>query len=192
MHGALRARGFAGAGGPLHFCEVGFNAGFSAAVALASDPAVRVSSFDTGENVAVAVAAAHLKAAYGDARLQIFLGFSKNTVPLVARAGGAGGAGGRWDDAPCDVAFIDGGHEYTSVRADLANLAAASRPGAVVLVDDVAPGDASMRGVVRAWREAARAGGRVVLVAAAGDGCRDGLCVGHFAADHGSTSVSSE
>ena len=95
--------------GSLHFCEVGFNAGYSASVALASDPSVRVTSIDAGEMVAVAVAHNYLDAEF-PARLTLHLGFSRDVIPIVFRQDDKDRGG-----ALCDVAFIDGGHEYESV-----------------------------------------------------------------------------
>ena len=73
-------------------CEVGFNMGHSSLNWLLTDEAVRVVSFDLGDNAYTRHGAAYLKERFGAHRLELVVGDSAVTVP--AYKGVQGGKGG--------------------------------------------------------------------------------------------------
>ena len=108
-------------------CEVGFNAGHSAAVFLDASPSVRVESFELGRHPASAPVAAWLHARYQQ-RLSLHWGDSGLTLPLSA--------------CRCDVAIVDGGHKYEHAMSDILNMRRLLARGVrgecgVTVVDDV-------------------------------------------------------
>ena len=115
----------------VHFCEVGFNAGYSAVVALEAGPArVRATSFDIVENGVVHVAKAFVDGRYPRRHALVW---GASDVMLVSA---------RELLLPCDVVFVDGGHEEGVAEADLRNFAHLARSGATLIADDTLCGDA--------------------------------------------------
>lgn len=154
---------------PLHarYCESGFNAGYSAAVALLADPFATVLAFDIDEHGAVAVGQAFVEREF-PGRLELTLGDSRTTVPAHApwQHGGV-----------CDVVFIDGGHELDVAESDLASFERLAAPGAALIVDDTGCDDVqgACDGPAIAWRRAVDSR-RVAQERCDGEG----FCVGRY------------
>ncbi|ELR20367.1 uncharacterized protein ACA1_186330 [Acanthamoeba castellanii str. Neff] len=108
-------------------CEIGFNAGHSAAVWLTSQPDLRLQSFDIGMHGYVGTAANHIKAQF-PGRFDIKLGDSVQAVPGFVQ---------RHPGFVCDVLHVDGAHEGDIPRLDLANMRALARPHSILLMDDL-------------------------------------------------------
>ena len=188
IHGALCAR--------RHdirtVCEVGFNAGESAVLFLETLPRARLLSFDLvhPSKPWVQPAASRLSLLYGE-RFTLTLGDSRATVPKLFAS-----------RAPvCDAVFIDGSKTFDGRLADVHNLRAAARPGALVILDEVTtrgcvdgtetdeacrrnrhPVAAGYNAAVRAYANATRAGLMRVdqCVWGAAQKNVDGLCLGEF------------
>src|SRR5579859_1597930 len=109
--------------------EVGFNAGFSSLAFLSADPDVRVVSFDIGQHDIVGHAKEFLDGLY-PGRHELVIGDSTRTVPGYAAENPA---------VSFDLVFIDGGHSYETVAADIVNMRAMSHLGTGVVVDDLTP-----------------------------------------------------
>jgi hypothetical protein len=130
-------------------CQTGFNSGHSAVTALVNNPAIKVLSFDLGEEAAVAAAAKYIDATFSG-RHTLVLGDSRDTVPAYAAAAAAAAAA-----APrvCDVAFVDGGHFGDVPLSDIMGLALMSRDSTLLVVDDTP----FLRDVEQAWFDPAAA-----------------------------------
>jgi len=128
--------------------ETGFNTGMSSRAFLSARPDVRVVSFDIGEHVSVRPAKAAIDRNF-PGRHELVLGDSTQTLPAFAREH----PGRRFD-----LIFIDGGHDYEVVRADLLNFRALSDDRTVVIMDDLTPWWRWGQGPTRAWQEAVREG----------------------------------
>ncbi len=128
--------------------EIGFNAGHSSYLFLATRPDIRVVSFDLGEHEYVDLAKQIIDATF-PGRHELIKGDSRLTVPAFA------------DQHPgrrFDLVFIDGGHDYEVARADIENCQRLSSPQSLVLMDDLDPGEEWGIGPIRAWREAQEEG----------------------------------
>jgi len=128
--------------------EIGFNAGFSSLAFLSADADVEVVSFDIGCHEIVHHAKEFVDA-QDPGRHELIIGDSTSSVPEYQRAHPA---------TSFDIVFIDGGHEYETVRTDIANLKVLSHPGTSVVVDDLTPWLTWGEGPTRAWSEAVSQG----------------------------------
>jgi SAM-dependent methyltransferase len=128
--------------------EIGFNAGHSSFVLLAARPDIRVVSFDLGEHSYVTPAKEFIDSRF-PGRHELVLGDSTVTVPEFAARNPAG---------RFDLAFVDGGHDYSVAVADLRNCQQLVRPGGLVILDDMLWWRSWGAGPVRAWDELCDAG----------------------------------
>jgi predicted O-methyltransferase YrrM len=128
--------------------EIGFNAGFSSLAFLSASPDVGVVSFDIGHHEIVSHAKEFLDEHY-PGRHELIIGDSELSVPRY---------GIEHPSVSFDIVFIDGGHDYRTVRADIANLKVLSHPGTGVVIDDLTPWLAWGEGPTKAWSEAIRQG----------------------------------
>ena len=122
-------------------CEIGFNAGHSAATYLATKESLTYRAFDIGLHGASRPAADLLSWIFGEGRISVTWGDSARTVPL-AELGGAttydgtvvfnhssdvhdGEDGGALHRSPlcCDLAVVDGAHTYGATMLDMLNFA---------------------------------------------------------------------
>jgi predicted O-methyltransferase YrrM len=127
----------------VHVAEVGFNVGFSSIAFLESSPAVEVVSFELDRRPAVELAKQFIDQRY-PGRHHLVIGNSVETVPSYTEDHGS----------PFDLVFVDGGHEYETARADIANAVRIAKPGALIVVDDVIPWQPWGAGPHQAWQEA--------------------------------------
>jgi len=128
-------------GAPVHtILEIGFNGGLSAATFLAARPNTRVVSVDLGAHEYVLKAKTWLDNLF-PGRHQLIIGDSKNVLPV-------------WElyfkDGKFDMIFVDGGHDYFTVKLDLENAHKLARPNTWVILDDVSESEPE---VVRALQE---------------------------------------
>jgi len=105
-------------------CEVGFNAGHSAAVWLTANPTATVQSFDLFHLPWNRACASLLKARF-PGRLTTYRGDSLSRVPEAPPFA-----------RPCDLVHVDGKHDYIHTIRDALNLISRSSPGALFMFDD--------------------------------------------------------
>jgi predicted O-methyltransferase YrrM len=127
--------------------EVGFNVGFSSLAFLESSPDTRVVSFELNSRRSVELAKAFIDSRY-PGRHELVIGNSTDTLPRYADE----------HEARFDLMFIDGDHKYEVALADIHNALRMSKPGAVVVVDDLAPWFPWGVGPAQAWDQAVRSG----------------------------------
>jgi predicted O-methyltransferase YrrM len=128
--------------------EIGFNAGFSSLAFLSAGAKVQVVSFDIGCHEIVRHAKEFVDAQF-PGRHELIIGNSTSSVPTY---------GIEHPAVSFDIVFIDGGHDYDTVRKDIANLKVLSHPGTSVVVDDLTPWLAWGEGPTRAWNQAVSQG----------------------------------
>jgi len=128
--------------------EIGFLTGFSSIALLLSSPTLTVVSFDEGRHSCVKPAKEFIDEHF-PGRHRLILGDSRETVPAYAADA---------DNPRLDLVYIDGGHEYDEVTADVANCRSACAPGAAAIIDDLTPWRPWGEGPTRAWENAVRTG----------------------------------
>ena len=144
--------------GSVAIAEIGFNIGFSSIAFLESAPEANVVSFELDRRAAVEFAKDFVDQRY-PGRHELVIGDSRETVPAYADT-----QGGRFD-----LVFVDGGHEYETAAADIANARRLAKPGGLVVVDDLIPWFPWGVGPAQAWQEAID-NGLVELVESVVDG----------------------
>jgi SAM-dependent methyltransferase len=129
--------------GSVTIAEISFNIGFSSIAFLESSPEATVLSFELDRRAAVEFAKGFVDERY-PGRHELVIGDSRTTVPVYADTKGG-----------CfDLVFVDGGHEYEIAAADIENARRLSKPGGLIVVDDLIPWFPWGAGPARAWREA--------------------------------------
>jgi predicted O-methyltransferase YrrM len=128
--------------------EIGFNAGHSSHAFLAARPDTTIVSFDLGTHSYVRQAKRLIDEQF-PGRHTLLLGDSRDTVPAYHAA---------HPSAHFDLAFIDGGHEYSVASADIRNCQSLVAPGGLVIMDDLLPWRNWGAGPVRAWQQAKQDG----------------------------------
>ncbi|GMI44597.1 hypothetical protein TrCOL_g6457 [Triparma columacea] len=119
-------------------CEVGFNAGHSALLWLASGVR-RVLSFELGQYPYSAKAISWLSKRYSG-RFQVVMGDSLESVPAFHKM---------WPEERCNLLFVDGGHRYQHATGDLENFRQMRNESFhFLLVDDTNQAEVAM-----AWRD---------------------------------------
>jgi len=112
----------------LSICEVGFNACLSSLLLLEAAPEATVHSFDLGDMPWSSTASRILRDVYGPARFSgVVFGDSARTIRARHRE----------RPLDCDVAFVDGDKSFEGRLQSLLDLRNVSRPGALVLLDDL-------------------------------------------------------
>lgn len=126
----------------LNVLEIGFNAGSSADIILANNLNTNLVSFDIGFHDYISLAEKYINEKYPN-RHKLIIGDSTKTIPEFET------------DIKFDVIFIDGGHEYDTVIADLRNCKRFAHENTIVMLDDYSPNyDACYTvGPTRAWNE---------------------------------------
>ena len=107
-------------------CETGFNAGHSTFMWLASNPKVRVFSFDIGSH-GYAKAMADTLSNLFVGRLTVTWGNSMETIPTFHKNN---------PDVSCDLVIIDGGHTTKIAQADMDNFRPMTSKQNIVVLDD--------------------------------------------------------
>lgn len=131
----------------VRVAEIGFNVGFSSIGLLEAAPEVEVVSFELDRRPAVELAKRFVDDRY-PGRHELIIGNSVETVAAYPE-----------NHAELfDLVFVDGGHEYETARADIANAARIAKPGALIVVDDVIPWYPWGVGPHQAWHEALDSG----------------------------------
>ena len=127
--------------------EIGFNAGHSADVFLKNNPTLTLTSFDLGQYNYVLEAKRYIDKTY-PGRHTLIIGDSTQTVPKYIQSS---------KDKKFDVIFIDGGHEYSIVTADIDNCAKLAHKDTTVVLDDTVYVNEWVQfytvGPTRAWLE---------------------------------------
>ena len=131
-------------------CEIGFNAGHSAFIFLASNPNVSLVSFDLGRYPFTKVMAEHIQSLF-PGRFNIIYGDTTKTVPeantTLYKA--------------CDMVIVDGGHTYEVAKQDLVNMRSLANPKHnLVVFDDYPVPDKPVanKQLQRAWHESIQQG----------------------------------
>ena len=130
-------------------CEIGFNAGHSAAAILLAREEVSLRSFDLGQYQHVRRAGETIGALF-PRRFSLVLGDSVTTFAARQEAGTA--------LITCDMTRIDGGHLGQVPREDFANARAHAAGPRVVWMDDVGCSNWNCHEPTRVWRDAVQRG----------------------------------
>ena len=121
-------------------CEVGFNAGHSSLAWLTGNRNTHVYSFDANFHKYSPLMAKYINKTF-PGRFNIIWGDSKKTIPAFTK---------KHPGFTCDLIWIDGGHDYPEIKADLRNLRAlANKKRHYLLIAD----HPTRHGISGAWKE---------------------------------------
>jgi predicted O-methyltransferase YrrM len=128
--------------------EIGFNSGFSSFAFLAASQGAHVYSFDLCRFQYSVQAKQHIDDLF-PGRHTLISGDSVETVPRFEKEN---------PRFSFDLIFIDGGHDYGTVKADLCNMKMLASEDSILIIDDLTPWKPWGKGPTRAWNEALQEG----------------------------------
>jgi len=124
-------------------CEIGFNAGHSSITWLVANPKAHLYSFDLPHSYQE-IGVSLINELF-PGRLTVTNGNSTETIPQFFANN---------PTIMCDIAHVDGGHDYVTALADLNNLGSRVKAGGILLIDDtLCPGKPWCVGPQMAWDE---------------------------------------
>lgn len=124
-------------------CEIGFNAGHSSLTWLAGNPEIHLYSFDLPHDYQHF--GVELITEKFPGRLTLTNGNSLETIPKFFKEHPA---------IYCDIAHVDGGHDYETALQDLKNFFSRVKPGGIIIIDDtLCPEHNYCIGPMKAWTE---------------------------------------
>ena len=110
----------------INVLEIGFNAGHSADTFLKNNPSLKLTSFDLGQYAYNKSAKDFIDSNYPE-RHTLLYGDSTISIPEFIIKN---------PNIRFDVIFIDGGHEYSIVKADMENCMRLSTKDTIIILDD--------------------------------------------------------
>lgn len=114
--------------GPNQYCEIGFNAGHSTALALLANTKTEVTVFDL-MSFSYSKPALQLLNESFNGRINLYEGRSSYTLQKACQ-----------NQVQCDVVFVDGSHLEHEVRQDLQYIKCLLRENSLVMIDDIQSG----------------------------------------------------
>lgn len=130
-----------------YIMEIGFNESHSAQLFLHDTDVHAVVSFELGQHPYTCICKYFIDKLY-PGRHTLIVGDSKTSVPKFTTL----------TSIKFDMIFIDGDHNYDTVKIDLLNCKALARSNTIVLMDDVVPyaedREDFNQGPTKAWQEA--------------------------------------
>jgi predicted O-methyltransferase YrrM len=127
------------------FCEIGFNAGHSAALFMIHAPRAEYTFFDLGEHKYTKPCFEYLRSKFPETPAKMVFGDSRLTLPLWIQTC-------REQLGTFDVVHVDGGHSESCAVSDLAAAIMLVRKGGIVIMDDT--NDPVLRKCYEMWESA--------------------------------------
>lgn len=127
------------------FCEIGFNAGHSAALFMIHAPRAEYTFFDIGEHKYTKPCYEYLRVKFPEINTKMVFGDSRMTLPLWMQTF-------REQLGTFDVVHVDGGHSESCAVSDLGAAIMLVRKGGIVIMDDT--NDPVLRKYYEMWENA--------------------------------------
>ena len=127
------------------FCEIGFNAGHSAALFMIHAPRAEYIFFDLGTHKYTKPCYEYLRSKFPETQTKMVCGDSRLTLPLWMQSC-------REQCGTFDVVHVDGGHNESCAVSDLAAAVMLARKGGIIIMDDT--NDPMIRECFERWERA--------------------------------------